>query len=157
MEQLRKDDGSMPSAIPWAKLSKAAWEALGNAWLDKNGRTKVGAAVITEMGMIYGGCNIQHRYRSHDLHAEPVAIGNAVANGAKWIEGILVVAERENFTPCGACMDWIVEVGGLDCEVAVQHHPDKGPIIFKARMLMPHYPGLVNPHPRTRWEPVTDG
>ena len=32
-----------------------------------------------------------------------------ISAGKKKLDAILVVAERDKFTPCGSCLDWIFE------------------------------------------------
>jgi len=124
--------------IDWKVISKAAWAVREKAFLY--GETKVGAAVLTQNENIYVGCNVEHKFRSHDIHAEVNAIGNMIASVERRIVAILVAAERERFTPCGSCMDWIFQFGGPDCKVGFQNSED-GPISFyTAHELMPHYP-----------------
>lgn len=129
---------SQLSEHDWQRLSRAAWQVRENAHIL--GRTKVGAAVIADNGEIYLGCNVEHRFRSHDVHAEVNAIASMVAAGRKHVVAILIAAERESFTPCGACMDWIMELGGPSCEVAFQGKPERTVEIWTANELMPHYP-----------------
>ena len=124
--------------INWEALSKAAWECRENALIF--GNTKVGAAVLSKDGMIYHGCNIEHEFRSHDIHAETNAISNMVASGRDHMIAILVVADRRRFTPCGGCMDWIFQIGHSDCLVGFQPSKDGEIKIFKAKELMPFYP-----------------
>lgn len=125
------------SVRQWQELAQIAWACRDNACVI--GNTKVGAAVLSNDN-IFTGCNIEHKFRSHDIHAEVNAIGNMVSAGCKRLQAIIVVAEREKFTPCGACMDWIFEFGGADCLVGHQSIP-KGPItVFRASDLMPQYP-----------------
>ncbi|MEM3193140.1 MAG: cytidine deaminase [Nitrososphaerota archaeon] len=76
------------------------------------GNTKVCAAVPSSTMKVFPGCNIEHWYRSHNIHVETNAIGTIVAAGEKELLAILIVAEKESFLPCGACMDWIFEMGG---------------------------------------------
>lgn len=122
----------------WEKLSEEAWKSQSNARVL--GTTKVGAAVLSGEGKIFPGCNIEHKFRSHDIHAEVSAISSLVSSGCKNLLAILVVAEREQFTPCGSCMDWIFELGGPECVVGYQNRKG-GPFKkFLARDLMPHYP-----------------
>jgi cytidine deaminase len=122
----------------WSHLSEAAWMARERAFVI--GPTRVGAAVLTADGAIFAGCNVEHRFRSHDVHAEVNAITTMVSNGHRDIRATLVVAERERFTPCGACMDWIFQFGGPSCIVAYQVAPHAEPIILTAAELMPYYP-----------------
>jgi len=122
----------------WDKLSEKAWFCQNKARVL--GTTKVGAAALSASGSIFHGCNVEHRFRSHDIHAEVSAISSLVSSGETKLKAILVVAERENFTPCGGCMDWIYELGGPDCIVGFQNFLN-GPIKkYLAKDLMPYYP-----------------
>lgn len=122
----------------WEQLAQAAWAARSHAYVI--GPTRVGAAVLTGNGAIFTGCNVEHNFRSHDVHAEVNAITTMVTNGHHDIRAILVVAERDRFTPCGACMDWIFQFGGTSCIVAYQVAPTAEQIILTAAQLMPYYP-----------------
>lgn len=121
-----------------AELSRRAWEAKDSARVL--GATRVGCAVVADTGDIYAGCNVEHRFRSHDIHAETNALSSLVAGGSSACSVVLVVATREKFTPCGACLDWIFEIGGPACLVGFQGE-SKGEVSwFRADELMPHYP-----------------
>jgi len=124
--------------IDWGPLARAAWQARENA--HTFGNTRVGAAVMDISGKIFVGCNVEHRFRSHDIHAEVNAISTMVANGKTTLVAVLVAAERSCFTPCGACMDWIFQFGGADCFVAYQSQAGGQTTVFRASDLMPHYP-----------------
>ena len=121
----------------WLKLASTAWNNRENARIL--GKTKVGAAVISK-GKIFGGCNIEHKFRSQDIHAEISAVSSMISSGYKKLDAIIVVAERTKFTPCGGCLDWIFEFGGPKCLVGYQTKKDGKITIFKAEELMPHYP-----------------
>jgi cytidine deaminase len=127
-----------PTETKWTELLSEAWKARENAYLI--GKTKVGAAALSSSGKIFTGCNVEHRFRSHDIHAEVNAIGTMVSAGENSLVAIVIVAERERFTPCGSCMDWIFQFGGPDCFVAFQSSPEKRLDIYTAHDLMPHYP-----------------
>lgn len=119
-------------------LSKAAWSVRGYARL--HGPTPVGSAALSDDGHIFVGCNIEHRFRSHDVHAEVNAISSLVAGGGHSLRAILIAAERDRFTPCGSCLDWIFELGGEDCLVLSEQVPGKRAHCHFARDLMPYYP-----------------
>jgi cytidine deaminase len=119
------------------KLSAPAWEAREHAVV--NGKTRVGCAVLAQNGQIFCGCNVEHRFRCHDVHAEVNALTSMVTAGGR-AEAILIVAERDRFTPCGGCMDWIMELGGQDVIVAFQNAPNRPFLVYAAKELMPHYP-----------------
>lgn len=120
------------------RMSTAAWTVRQNAHIL--GTTRVGAAVVTGDGSIFAGCNVEHCFRSHDIHAEVNAIGSMVAAGYTDLLAVLVVAERERFTPCGSCMDWIFQFGGASCLIGFQSSPNATIEIFRADQLMPFYP-----------------
>lgn len=122
----------------WKRLSAEAWTCRKNSRVL--GTTKVGSAAYSSDGNVFGGCNVEHRFRSHDIHAEVSAISSLVSAGETKLERILVVAERDNFTPCGSCMDWIYELGGPDCVVGFQNKNDGDVKEFLAKDLMPYYP-----------------
>src|SRR5580692_2283818 len=97
-------------------LADRAWEVRECAFVY--GETKVGCAVLADDGRIFVGCNVEHRFRSHDVHAEVNAISSMVAGGSARVRAIVVAAKREFFVPCGACMDWIMQFGVGECIVA---------------------------------------
>jgi cytidine deaminase len=119
-------------------MSDAAWEVREHAYVY--GPTRVGAAVMTADGRIFVGCNVEHRFRSHDIHAEVNAIGAMVAAGHTDLVAVVIAAERERFTPCGGCMDWIYQFGGPSCSVGFQSSTDAEITMYDAHDLMPYYP-----------------
>ena len=121
----------------WNQLSNTAWKHRENARVL--GKTKVGAAVLSGKE-IFGGCNIEHKFRSHDIHSEISAISAMISLGKKKLDAILVVSARDKFTPCGSCLDWIFEFGGPKCAVGYQTKKDGKITVFQAQELMPHYP-----------------
>ncbi len=128
-----------PSDFQWVLLGEAAWRVREQARIL--GKTKVGAAVLAGDSRIHVGCNVEHRFRAHDVHAEVNALSTLVAAGDGYPAiAIVIAAERERFTPCGCCMDWIFELGGPGCLVAFQGQPDGPMEVLRADELMPHYP-----------------
>lgn len=119
-------------------LSRRAWEARENARVL--GNTRVGCAVVDDRNQLSVGCNIEHRFRSHDVHAEISALSAMVTSGGERLVAALIAADREKFTPCGACLDWIFELGGEDCSILIQRQPDGALQEYAAIELMPHYP-----------------
>ena len=71
---------------------------------------RVGAAVLTKQGNIYGGCNIENASYPLTNCAERTAIFKAISSGEEDILAIAVVAEGVNpVPPCGACRQVIAE------------------------------------------------
>jgi cytidine deaminase len=124
--------------VNWDQLSIKAWETRNNAFIF--GNTKVGVALLDSNNNIFTGCNIEQIYRSHDIHAEVSAISKMVSTGSTKIIALLVVAERKFFTPCGSCMDWIIQFGGKDVIIGFQNNPNDKITKFTSKELMPFYP-----------------
>lgn len=126
------------SDVQVSELSQRAWAVRERSRIL--GKTKVGCAVLDDRGVVSVGCNVEHRFRSHDIHAEVSAISAMVAAGGMTLIAVFIAAEREKFTPCGACLDWIFELGSDECVVYSQATPTAAPVGYKAFELMPHYP-----------------
>jgi cytidine deaminase len=91
-------------------------------------------------GQVFTGCNVEHKFRSHDVHAEVNAISSMIASGCYTLMIVAVVADRDRFTPCGACMDWIMQFSKGECVIITQAKAG-GPLQrYTARELMPFYP-----------------
>ncbi|MEU9841316.1 hypothetical protein AB0C69_19060 [Actinomadura sp. NPDC048032] len=119
-------------------LSDAAWLVRKNARLY--GPTAVGCAVLSGDDRIFAGCNLEHRFRSHDIHAEVNALSSLVAGGAANAIVVMIAAERDRFTPCGSCLDWIFEIGGEECLVLNERAPGRVDHRYLVGELMPFYP-----------------
>ena len=81
---------------------------------------KVGAAVLTRDGNIYHGCNIENASYGLTNCAERTAFFSAIADGCKPgdFAQIAVVGDTEGpVSPCGACRQVILELGGGDLVV----------------------------------------
>jgi len=73
----------------------------------------VGAALETDDGQIFTGCNIESAAYEMTMCAERVAIWKALSDGARKFKRIVVVADTERLTPpCGACRQLIWEFCG---------------------------------------------
>lgn len=75
---------------------------------------RVGAAVLTKEGNIFGGCNVENVSYGLCVCAERNAIGQAIAveGPSMRLEAIVVLNGQESeCTPCGACRQVIAEFG----------------------------------------------
>jgi len=71
----------------------------------------VGAAVLTESGKIFQGCNIENASFGVTNCAERTALFSAIAQGEKNFVKLAIYVDRPQFTaPCGACRQVIVEL-----------------------------------------------
>ncbi len=74
---------------------------------------KVGAAVETEEGEIYTGCNVESASYGLTVCAERVAIWKGLSRGVTRFGRIAVVVDTEELTPpCGICRQIIWEFCG---------------------------------------------
>jgi cytidine deaminase len=72
----------------------------------------VGAAVLTEDGTTYTGCNVESASFSLTCCAERVAVFKAVSEGKKKIVACAIVTDEEvPAAPCGACRQVLYEFG----------------------------------------------
>jgi cytidine deaminase len=72
----------------------------------------VGAALITEDGTLFTGCNIENASFGLTNCAERTAIFKAVSEGHRKFTAIAVVADTsEACSPCGACRQVMSEFG----------------------------------------------
>ena len=70
----------------------------------------VGAALVDVDGRIFTGCNVENVSFGLTMCAERVAIGSAIAAGAKAFEAIAVVSDStQPVVPCGACRQVMAE------------------------------------------------
>lgn len=70
----------------------------------------VGAAVRTEDGKVYTGCNIESASYGLTVCAERVAIWKALSEGERHFTELAVVADTDRLTPpCGTCRQIIWE------------------------------------------------
>lgn len=81
-------------------------------------RFPVGAALRTEDGRVYSGCNIENASFPEGWCAETTALGHYVMGGGGRITEIAVVAEKmDRITPCGGCRQRLAEFAGPDAKL----------------------------------------
>lgn len=78
---------------------------------------RVGAALLSQDGRVFVGCNVENASFGVTLCAERVALGKAVSEGVRAFEAIAIVSDAVSFCfPCGACRQALAEFG-VDMEV----------------------------------------
>lgn len=101
----------MPSPAQLKRLKAAAKEASARAYAPYS-KFKVGAAVLTESGRIFVGCNVENASYGLCNCAERTAIFSAVAAGERKFKCVVVYTPTPTATaPCGACRQVIYEFG----------------------------------------------
>ena len=100
--------------IDWDALRTAAAGAAGEAYAPYSG-LNVGAAGLTDRGLIVTGCNVENASYGLTLCAECCLVGNLHLSGA---ESLVAFACRsgadEPLMPCGRCRQLLYEAGGPD-------------------------------------------
>ena len=91
------------------ELIAAAKKYRENAYVPYS-KFKVGAAVLTKKGNVYGGCNIENSSFPITNCAERTAIFKAVSEGEQEFAAIALIADTPGpCSPCGACRQVMVE------------------------------------------------
>lgn len=92
-------------------IIEAAWEARKHAYAPYS-KFAVGAALLAADGRIFVGCNVENLSYGLSHCAERVAIGSAIAAGAREFLALAVVADTAvPISPCGACRQVLSEFG----------------------------------------------
>ena len=116
-------------------LAQAALAARLNA-VAPYSKFLVGAALESDTGTVYSGCNIENATYGLTMCAERVAIFKALSEGARAFRRIAVAADTDTLTPpCGSCRQLIWEFCG-DVEVVLVN-PRGASERFQMRDLFP--------------------
>ncbi|AYV67174.1 MULTISPECIES: cytidine deaminase [Niallia] len=103
---------------------------------------KVGAALLSEKGVVYRGCNIENAAYSMTNCAERTALFKAVSEGDTTFKKLVVVADTEGpISPCGACRQVISELCPKDMEVILTNLKGDVQTLTVAELL----PGAFSP------------
>lgn len=71
---------------------------------------KVGAALQTDQGQVFTGCNVENASYGGTICAERVAFLKAVSEGATRFDAIVVVAKSKHLVPpCALCLQTMAE------------------------------------------------
>ena len=98
------------------ELVKKAYEAQKFSYSPYSG-FQVGAALLTQNGKVYTGCNIENAAFSPTNCAERTAVFKAVSEGENQFQAIAIVGNKkgapeeewEFCTPCGVCRQVLLE------------------------------------------------
>ena len=71
---------------------------------------KVGAAILTDDGRVFTGCNVENSSYGGTICAERCAAVKAISEGAKGFNKIAIVSLSDDYTyPCGMCRQFLNE------------------------------------------------
>ncbi len=103
----------------------------------------VGAAILTDDGEVFRGCNVENSSYGATICAERCAALKAVSEGKKNFKAIAIVGAPKDASevndyayPCGICRQFLSEFGGGDMTVIVGKSIDDRKI-YKLSELLP--------------------
>lgn len=111
---MRPEERLAPEVIQ--TLVAAARAARAHAYCPYS-QFAVGAAVLTQSGQTFPGCNVENAAYPATICAERTALASAYAAGAREITALAVIADTPGpVSPCGMCRQVIAELAP-DCVV----------------------------------------
>jgi len=121
--------------MDYKNLAASAIKAKQNA-LPTFSNFFVGAAVLSDDGKVFTGCNIESSSYSLTICAERNAIFKAVSEGVREFKAIAVAGDTEDYiSPCGACRQVISDLCGEIDVILVNGNGDY--IVKKTSELLP--------------------
>jgi cytidine deaminase len=145
-KNLREKIELMTDETDYDLLVRAAANARARSYSPYS-KFRVGAALLTNDGKVYTGCNIENAAYSPTICAERVALGAAIAAGEEIgsFEAIAVVADEAKPTsPCGVCRQVLSELApGVMVIMAAAPEKSGDRLEMKIEELLPH--GFVFP------------
>jgi cytidine deaminase len=99
----------MGEQVNWVELTNRAWAARERAYAPYS-KFAVGAALLSDSGEIYVGCNVENISLGLTICAERSAVVTAIQAGRRGFVGMAIAADTETpITPCGACRQFLAE------------------------------------------------
>jgi len=119
------------------ELIEAARQAREQAHAPYSG-FRVGAALETEDGHLFSGCNVENVSFGATCCAERVAIFKAVSEGQRRIRQLAVICGSDDYCmPCGICRQVMLEFATPDF-MLVAARPDGQYLRLTMEQLLPH-------------------
>jgi cytidine deaminase len=102
------------------ELLNKAKETMNNAYAPYS-HFKVGAAILTEEGLVYTGCNVENASYGATICAERTAAVKAVSEGHIKFSKVAIVSSEGTYTyPCGVCRQFLSEFMTKDSVIIVE-------------------------------------
>lgn len=99
------------------QLMEHAKHAMENAYVPYS-KFPVGAALLSEDGTVFEGCNIENSAYGMTNCAERTAFFKAISSGIRTFKALAVTGDTEGpISPCGACRQVISEFCSMDMPV----------------------------------------
>jgi cytidine deaminase len=113
------------------RLVAAATQARARAYAPYS-RYRVGAALLTKVGHVYAGCNVENSTFGATICAERSAIAAMVSAGDRDpVACVVVTAGPRPGSPCGICRQVLSEFAG-DMKVVMIAHDARGREVARA-------------------------
>lgn len=94
----------------WDVLKRAAKDARTRAYAPYSGFA-VGAAIQTNSGAVFTGCNVENASYGATICAERAALAAAIAAGERELVAIAIASAATSPTPpCGICRQCLIEL-----------------------------------------------
>jgi cytidine deaminase len=120
-----------------SELLDAATEARERAYAPYS-NYPVGAAIRASSGRVYRGCNVENLSYPLSVCAERNAVAEMVLHGDSEIREVMV-RTRDGGTPCGGCLQVLLEFAPEPDQVRVRCQGDDGAMTtFALSELIPH-------------------
>lgn len=127
---------STPDEATLRRLAELAREASRQAYCPYS-HFRVGAAVLTDDGVLTPGCNVENASYGLTVCAERNAVFRAVADGRRRVLAVAVYTPTaEPTAPCGACRQVLFEFGPDALVLSVCD--GSGELRVPLRGLLPH-------------------
>lgn len=118
------------------ELIEAAYKASEYSYSPYS-KFKVGAAILTNDGKVFTGCNVENSSFGATICAERTSILKAVSEGHKEFKAIAIVSNSKSFTyPCGICRQFLSEFVNDDFEIYL-HDEKNGIKKYKMNEILP--------------------
>jgi cytidine deaminase len=118
----------------WDALKRSATDARANAYAPYS-RLSVGAAIQTESGRVFIGCNVENASYGATICAERAALAAAVAAGERRFVALAIASEASApIPPCGICRQCLAELG---TNLSIRSYAGDAEVEYQLSALLP--------------------
>lgn len=139
---------TLSNGMTYAQLVQEALEARKRSYSPYS-HYRVGAALLTQDGKIYRGCNIENAAYTPTNCAERTAFFKAVSEGEQAFEAICIVGgsgeEPDSFAaPCGVCRQVMMEFCDPETFLVILATDPQNVKVYRLKELLPEGFGPAN-------------